>query len=120
MKKIVDVNPILSQVLVEFIKPSELSGTTIIQVAEKDDVSNQAYVLKLGSGIKSEEVGIKVGDRVVLQHQYIPMPEFGNHRQKAIVEIYSIKGVLVEGDEDIPTHNMAITPVTKSKKIITG
>lgn len=95
--KITDVKPMGCTVLVEMLSPNELLGTKLY-VNEKSAVGSapQAYVLALGSMLK-EDCGLKVGDRVLLQGIYVPVPEFGkSSRAKGVVELHGIKAILVE------------------------
>lgn len=97
--KVVGVKPLGCTVLVEMLSPNELLNTTLY-VNEKttsgSGVAPQAYVLALGHMLK-DDCGVKVGDRVVVQGVFTPLPEFGDaDRAKGIIELHCIKGVLEE------------------------
>ncbi len=97
LPKIVGIKPIMSQVLVEHLNAQEVSGVKNLILNEKSDYgSNQAIVLAVGPGVKPDDVGFKVGDRVMLQGTFVPMPNYDGGREKSIVEIHSIKGVVVQ------------------------
>lgn len=97
VRKIVGIKPILSQVLVEQLSGQEAAGVESLILSEGSSYGdNQGYVLAFGPGIKPDEVGLKVGDRVVLQGTFVPLPNYDGGRPKAVVELHSIKGVLVE------------------------
>lgn len=97
LPKIVGIKPILSQVLVEHLKAQEVAGVNNLILDDKSDYGfHQAIVLAVGPGVKPDDVGFKVGDRVMLQGSFVPMPNYDNGREKSIVEIHSIKGVVVQ------------------------
>jgi len=97
VKPIVGVKPTMSQILIERINAKEAIGTVLTIKDDSDYGAPQAYILALGPTVKGEEVGIKVGDRVILTGNYTPVPNFdGNARERGIVEIHNIKAVLLE------------------------
>lgn len=95
---ITDVKPATSTLFVEILSPQEALHTKIAFGEDAGDVgAPQAYVLATGP-LLSAECGIKVGDRVLLQGNYVPVPNFDNSvRKRGIVELHAIKAVLSEG-----------------------
>lgn len=95
--KIVGIRPTGSQILIELLTAQEILGTGMI-VGEAADVgSPQAYILSFGPSLKSEDAGLKVGDRVLLQGSYVPVPKFDdNARRRGLVEVHGVKAVLEE------------------------
>lgn len=94
---VTSVKPFGSTILIENLKPQEQLGT-YLHVKEDADVGGapQAYIVALGPKV-SEDIGLKVGDRVIVQGTFIPVPNLSdNGRTRGIVEIHNIKAVLVE------------------------
>jgi co-chaperonin GroES (HSP10) len=100
LPKIVGIKPILSQVLVEHLTAQEVTNTTVIIDEKSDYGDHQAIILAFGPSVKPEEVGLKVGDRVILQGGFVPMPNYNRGREKAVVELHAIKGVLLQEGVD--------------------
>jgi len=95
--KVVDVEPLGSQILVEILQPQEALNSNL-QFAEGVQIgAPQAYVLKTGPSLV-KELGIKKGDRVLLQGSYVPLPKLTGEekRDRALVEPHTIKALLVE------------------------
>ncbi len=82
------VRPMGSSVLVEMLNPDEALGTTLfVREDAKTGQPPQGYVLALGPSLKSDDCGIKPGDRVLLQGTFVPVPEFdSSSRKRGIVE----------------------------------
>ncbi len=96
--KIVSVKPTLSLVLVEHLNAADVNTTQLIVNENSNYGSPQAYVLELGPSV-SKDSGIKVGDRVLLQGSYVPVPNFDhNVRERGLVEMHNIKAILQEED----------------------
>lgn len=98
MKQIVGCKAAGHTVLVEMLTEQEASGTTLIVSTEP---SKQAYVLDLGPLLLSQEkqCGLKVGDRVLLQGSYVPLPLKGEgNRVLGVVDLHNIKAVLLEAE----------------------
>ena len=101
LPKIRDVNPVGTCLLVELITPEEIMGPTKLHMPEgaKTTVSGapQGYIKKIGPKV-SEDWGFKIGDRVVLQGSFVPLPEASclNGRALCTVEPHTIKAILVE------------------------
>lgn len=99
--KIVGVKPTLSLILVEHLTAADVNQSQLIVSDTADYGAPQAYVLALGPTV-SKEAGIKVGDRVLLQGNYVPVPNFDrNERERGLVEMHNIKAVLEEQDAGI-------------------
>ncbi|RDJ35255.1 MAG: hypothetical protein DWQ19_10600 [Crenarchaeota archaeon] len=94
MNKIKQVKPLGNQVLVERLKNSDVHTSSILSV-NSDEYSNQAIVLDLGPMVP-EKYGLEVGQRVVLQGNYVPFALEDDHREKNLVLPDMIKAVLIE------------------------
>jgi co-chaperonin GroES (HSP10) len=95
--KLKAVKPFGSTILVEMLNADEALGTKIIVNKDVSVGAPQAYVLALGSKLVPGDVDLKVGDRVMLQGSYVPIPNFDkNRRQRGIVELHNVKAVLEE------------------------
>lgn len=93
-----DVKPFGSSILVEMLTSEEALSTKIFLKEGTDVGAPQGYVLSMGERLKPEELGLKVGDRVLLQGTFVPVMNYeGGHRQRGIVEIHNIKALLIEG-----------------------
>lgn len=90
------VRPYGSTVLIENLTPEEVMGTSLY-VSDKTETgfAPQAYILALGPGI-SKDIGLKVGDRVVVQGKFIPVEVPGATRECGILELHNIKAILEE------------------------
>lgn len=101
------VKPLGGQVLVEVYKEEEVSPASPIFLPDiaKNKGQNgvggapQGRVLDIGPGLP-KEFGIKVGDRVLLQGSFVPLPKLSDHRdgdrERALVEPHTIKAILLE------------------------
>lgn len=93
-----EIKPVGSLVLVEILSDQEAVGTRLT-VTKIQGTPPQAFVLDIGPAFKPADWGVKVGDRVILQGNYVPVPTPEGDRQKGIVEPHTIKCVLEESDE---------------------
>lgn len=94
--KIVAVKPTLSLILVEHLKADEVNQSSLIVNENADYGAPQAYIIELGPSVPPES-GLSVGDRVLLQGSYIPVPNFDRHpRERGLVEMHNVKAVLKE------------------------
>ena len=93
-----DVKAVGQLVLVEQLTNEEAMNTRLI-VGEDAKVPPQAYILDIGPLVKASEWGFKVGDRVLLQGTYVPVPRFerANQRKLGMVQPQDIKAVIIEG-----------------------
>lgn len=95
-KKVVGVRPSGSLILIEKLTAQEITSD-IISVSDKVDAKyNEARILAFGPRLDPETVSLQIGDRVLLQGTYIPVPNPENDRERGVVEIHNIKAVLVE------------------------
>ena len=91
------VHPFGSSILIENLNPDEIFGTTLfVQKNAEIDSVPQAYIVELGTKL-DEGCGLKVGDRVFVQGSFIPVVNTsGNGRERGILEIHNIKGIIEE------------------------
>jgi len=96
--KVCGVRPTGTLILVEKLKADETLGTSLIINEDTEVPSPQGYVIAVGPAINEKENhwGIKVGDRVLLQGSYVPVPKFKDGRELGLVEIHTIKAILEE------------------------
>jgi co-chaperonin GroES (HSP10) len=95
--KISGIKPTGSQILVELLTPQEVLGTGMIVGDQAEVGSPQAYILDFGPSLKAEEAGLQIGNRVLLQGSYVPVPKFDdNARRRGLVELHGVKAVLEE------------------------
>ena len=81
-------------IIVELLTAQEAAGTQI-ELGSNSKVPPQAYVVDIGPALKAEEWGIKVGDRVLLQGNFVPTPKIKD-RMLGIVQAHDVKCVLLE------------------------
>jgi len=100
------VKPLGGQILVEVYSEEELSDSPIILPDNAKGKASlgvggapQGRVLDIGPGLPAE-FGIKVGDRVLLQGSFVPLPKLSDQRdgdrERALVEPHTIKALLIE------------------------
>jgi hypothetical protein len=92
------IHPFGSSVLIELLNPDEILGTNLyIGKEAKVGSAPQAYVIELGAKLNPDEIGLKVGDRILVQGTFIPVDNVGNtDRAWGILEMHNIKAVLEE------------------------
>ncbi len=95
IKKIKKIVPVGSLVLVERLKNSDVHPSSILS-ANSDEHSNQAIVIDIGPMFNAEKYGIKIGDRVVLQGQFVPFSMDDEHKEFNLVLPDMIKAILIE------------------------
>ncbi len=96
--KIKGVKPVNNQVLIEMLTKNEVLNTNLyVGDGGVDAVgAPQAYILAIGPGV-NKDLNLKVGDRVLLQGMFVPVPKFDDSpRLKGLVLPDMIKGILVE------------------------
>lgn len=94
--KVVEIRPMGSQILVELLTSQEVLGTNMIVNDQADVGSPQAYVLEIGPSLP-KDWNLNVGDRILLQGSYVPVPKLeSDKRRKGIIEVHSIKAILIE------------------------
>jgi len=97
MKKITSVKPYGLGILIELLEAQEALGTNIIM---KDDAkivgAPQGIILAFGDKVNASELGLALGDRVLLQGKgYVPVPNYDNSKRiKGIIEAIHIKAIL--------------------------
>lgn len=100
IKRINSVRPFGSTILVELLDAQEALGTSIHVDSDVVAGAPQGYVLELGSKL-DPNCGVSVGDRIMMQGTYVPVPNFDNHRRKrGIIEIHNIKAIFEEKNPD--------------------
>jgi hypothetical protein len=95
--RISGAKPAGALVLVEILEAQEALGTRLSVGKSSMGDCPQAYVLDIGPNVEADKWGFKVGDRVLLQGNYNPLPNWDGGRDKGIVECHAIKAVLQEG-----------------------
>jgi len=96
-RKVVDVQPFGSTILIENLNPQEMLGTELfVEENTKTGMAPQAYIVALGPKV-DPNVGLKVGDRVIVQGSFVPVPNVKNdERTRGIIEIHNIKALIRE------------------------
>lgn len=95
VKIVIGVEPVGNQVLVERLNEDELISSSVI-LSNKTTPSNQAYVLAIGP-LVVKDYGLKVGDRVLMQGSFVPVPDFAKTgREQNLVYPDMIKAILHE------------------------
>lgn len=98
-RKVVDVIPPGSKILVEHLTPQEAMGTELVINNNVKQEINQGYIVKLGPTVPPE-YEFEVGQRVALQGSFNPLPKLpGYERELVIVDFTSIKAIFVEEEE---------------------
>ena len=74
---IVGCKPVGQQVLVEHLTDNEMMGTALALPGKSRTAGEiqQSYVLAIGPMLDQEKWGFKVGDRVMVQGSYNPVPK---------------------------------------------
>lgn len=94
--KVVGIKPSGSQILVEMLSSKEILGTTLTIKGDSNIGAPQGYVLAIGPNVDPKVWGFEIGNRVLLQGAYIPVPKINDGRAMGIVEPHAIKAILVE------------------------
>lgn len=98
-EKIKGVTPFGSSILVEMLSAGEQLGTNLAIVGKDGKPvathgAPQGIVVAFGSKLDTKDLGLNLGDRVLLQGNYVPVPKFDdNHRDRGIVELHNIKAI---------------------------
>jgi hypothetical protein len=96
--KVKAVHPFGSTVLIEILNPDEVLNTSLFIGKEtKVGSAPQAYVVELGPRL-DPDVGLKPGDRVLVQGTFIPVENTGLNTERTwgILEVHNIKAILEE------------------------
>ncbi len=99
MKKITGAKAVGHSILVEMLTEHEAAGSHLIL---SEAPSKQAWVRDIGPLTANAEkpCGLSVGDRVLLQGQYVPLPNKSDTgRTLGIVNLHDIKAVLLDEEE---------------------
>lgn len=89
-----------TMVLVEMLTAQEVANTVLI-VGENAKGPPQGYIVDIGPSLEADKWGIKVGDRVLLQGTYVPVPKANRSgRELGVVQAHDIKCVLQEEFDD--------------------
>ncbi len=84
-------------IIVEMLNEGEVSGSTLI-LSHHAKESNHAFVKDVGP-LVDEKSGLKAGDLVIVQGNYIPVPNpTDNQRKWGSVELHAIKAVLTNSE----------------------
>tara|TARA_Y100000034_G_scaffold6762_1_gene7446 strand:- start:8740 stop:9105 length:366 start_codon:yes stop_codon:yes gene_type:complete len=96
------IRPAGSSLLVEMLNADEILNTDFYIGDNVDTGPPQAYIVDLGPSLKDqidkgEAVFLSVGDRVLLQGTYVPVPNWDDsHRERGLVEFHNIKAIIEE------------------------
>jgi hypothetical protein len=96
-KRVSSVTPFGSTILIENLNPQEILETNLyVDETVKTGTAPQAYIVALGPKVDAG-AGLKVGDRVIVQGSFVPVPNTtDNGRIRGVIEMHNIKAVLVE------------------------
>lgn len=99
LKKITGCKPCGQQILIELLTQQEMANTNLIVTnnPKRLNAEYQAIILAVGPQVNSDVFGFKIGDRVVISGNAVPVPEYGpeSDRDKVLVDPHTIKAVLV-------------------------
>lgn len=98
VKKVVEVHPWGSALLVELLNPDEMIGTKLyVDSKTKVDTAPHAYIVELGPDLVGKTT-LKPGDRVIVQGNGVAVtnPTPGATRKWNTIELHNIKAVVVE------------------------
>ncbi len=99
VRKVIGFKPAGSYIMVELLETKEVLNTQFTLTGGTQIETPQAYVLAFGPSLDTSKFGVAVGDRVALSGGFVPLPKGTGERQKGLIDINSIRAVLVEGDE---------------------
>ena len=81
-------------VLVEMLTSEEALATRL-EIPNSKSLPPQAYILDIGPAIDAK-YGLEIGQRILLQGTYVPVPKFKEGRDLGIVNPSDIKCILIE------------------------
>jgi co-chaperonin GroES (HSP10) len=95
---VVGIRPAGSAILVELLNPNAVLGTKLILKEDAKVDSEQAYIVAFGPCVKTDEVKLNVGDRVLLGVRPKALHEAKQFTEKklALIEIHNVKAILEE------------------------
>lgn len=95
VKNVKVVRPTGNQILLELLTAQEMLGTKIIVNESKTFKEFQAIVLAEGPLAKCDQYGFKVGDRVILSGNGVPVPNLENTgRDRILMEPNCVKAIM--------------------------
>jgi co-chaperonin GroES (HSP10) len=96
LKSMKAVKPAGNQVLLELLTAQEVFGTKIIVKNSTTYKEFQAIVIDEGPLAKCDQYGFKIGDRVILSGNGVPVPNLDNTgRDRVLMEPNCVKAILV-------------------------
>lgn len=98
IKKVKDVRAIGSTVLIEMLSSEEAAGSVLATTGK----SQQGRIIDIGPSLETDKWGFKIGQRVLLQGTFVPVPKFANsddQRELVVVDPHMIKCSFVEESE---------------------
>jgi co-chaperonin GroES (HSP10) len=98
-KNVIGFKPAGSYIVVELLEDKEVLGTGLTLSGNTKLEAPQAYVLGMGPSLDTSRFGVGVGDRVIISGGFVPLPRREGQRQAGVIDVNSVKAVLVEGDE---------------------
>jgi hypothetical protein len=99
VRKVVDYKPAGSYILVELLEAKEVLNTQFSLAGNTPIETPQAYVLAFGPSLDYSKFGVNVGDRIALSGGFVPLPKGTGERQKGLIDVNSVRAVLVESQE---------------------
>jgi co-chaperonin GroES (HSP10) len=96
--KVASVSPVGSQILIEMLSSQEILGTTLTIKENSVVGAPQGYIRAVGPNVDLKSWTFKVGDRVLLQGSYVPVPKLSEDQKRlmGLVEPHGIKAILAE------------------------
>ncbi len=93
--KICGVRATGMMIIVEMLNPEESMNTKLV-LTQNAKVPPQGYIVDIGPSLEGQNLGFKVGDRVLLQGNFVPIPRFTEGRDMGVVQPHDIKCVFLE------------------------
>jgi hypothetical protein len=93
------VKPFGSMIMIEYLTPEEMMGTKLyVKSSVSDKLAQQAYIVAFGPNLKAEDIGLNVGNRVIVTGgNFTPVPNVdGSTRVRGVTEVHNVKAVLAE------------------------
>ena len=95
-KKIRTVRPFGSSILVQRLSPAEAMGTNLYVSDDAQAQVPQVRIVAFGPNLKPEDVGLKVGDRLVCVGTSSLVPSIDGKHEYNVLELHNVKAVLEE------------------------
>lgn len=95
---ITGVKAVGSFILVEHLTEEEVMNTRLcLPKKDEEKGGNQAYIIDIGPALEREKWGFEIGQRVLLQGSFVPVPKVkSNGRKIGVVSPHDIKAVFLE------------------------